>query len=125
MYLYGLSLSLLLLFLLPSQCLPLPFPPTVLLFFSLIHTHIGDCYTSSDHGQSYTGQLATTQKEERCQSWDKPHLLFHPDLYSELDGATNLCRNPGQQKDRIWCFTSESAWNYCPIPTNCSKCTYV
>ena len=82
---------------------------------------VDDCYSSSDHGQSYTGQLATTQRGEHCQSWNEPHLLFHPGFYPELDGAANLCRNPGQLKDRIWCFMSESAWDYCPIPTNCSK----
>ena len=87
------------------------------------HTHhADDCYSSSDHGQSYTGHLATTQRGECCQSWSEPHLLFHPGLYTELEGAANLCRNPGQLKDRIWCFTSESAWDYCPVPTNCSKC---
>ena len=82
--------------------------------------HSDNCYSSSDHGQSYTGHLATTQRGERCHSWNEPHLLFHPDLYSELDGAANLCRNPGQLKDRIWCFTSESTWDYCLIPMNCS-----
>ena len=103
-----------------------------------IHTHprhVGNCYSSLDHGQSYTGHVATTQRGEHCQSWDEPHLLFHPRLYSELDGASNLCRNPGQLKDRIWCFTSESAWDYCSIPNNCSEwsvpseftrsCTYI
>ena len=83
--------------------------------------NIDECYSSSDHGQSYTGELATTQGGKHCQSWDEPHLLFHPHLYSELDDAANLCRNPGQLKDRIWCFISESAWDYCSIPTNCSK----
>ena len=105
--------------------LSLSLPPSLSPSLIDSHTHTDGCYISSDHGQSYTGQLATTQMGERCQSWDKPHLLFHPDLYLELDSATNLCRNPGQLKNRIWCFTSKSAWNYCPIPTNCSKCTYV
>ena len=88
----------------------------------LKYMHTDECYSSSDHGQSYTGQLAITESGERCQSWDEPHLLFHPHLYSELDGAANLCRNPGQLKDRIWCFMSKEAWDYCSIPTNCSKC---
>ena len=89
-----------------------------------------DCYSSSDHGQGYSGHLATTQRGERCQSWSEPHLLFHSGLYPELKDAANVCRNPGQLKEKIWCFTSESSWDYCAIPINCSKylpplCTYI
>ena len=91
------------------------------LFHKFIFNYQGDCYNTSDLGQSYTGRRAFTQRSELCDSWSNTHLLFNASLYPELRGTENFCRNPGRLREKPWCFTSRDSWDYCNLPTNCTS----
>lgn len=46
-----------------------------------------------------------------------PHHVKE-DIFPELVGAEDYCRNPGQLRERPWCFTTNVSveWDYCDIP---------
>ena len=114
----SLSLSPPLLFLVLSPHSTLSPPP------SSLFLPAATCYNPEDKGQSYLSTMSTTRTGMTCQSWNSRHQLIHADLFPELRGADNFCRNPGQLKETIWCFISPTVWDYCFVMSNCSKCAY-
>ncbi|XP_068728171.1 inactive tyrosine-protein kinase transmembrane receptor ROR1-like isoform X3 [Montipora capricornis] len=77
------------------------------------------CYTNT--GQDFRGNVSVTEKGYVCQAWNstKPHFhIISPKDHPEIGGGHNFCRNPGGQKKRPWCFTTDESaeFDYCDIP---------
>lgn len=57
-----------------------------------------------------------------CQRWDaqEPHSHNRPPLniFPEMQGAENFCRNAGGEEPRPWCYTTDPLvrWQPCDIP---------
>ena len=91
---------------------------------------VGGCIDPESLGEKqglYRGTVAKTESGLECQRWDEqfPHAHYstpesHPD--AGLSG-NNYCRNPNNEADRAWCFTTDSnvRWEYCKLPT-CDVC---
>ena len=77
-------------------------------------------------GRWYFGTVNRTKSGIPCQSWDShsphSHINNPPDVFPEIQGAENFCRNAGGQEPHPWCYTSDPnvRWQYCDIPL-CSK----
>ncbi|KAF0287393.1 Muscle, skeletal receptor tyrosine protein kinase [Amphibalanus amphitrite] len=74
-----------------------------------------------DRGRFYQGRVNTTADGILCQRWDSdyPHDHSVPvDLFPELSGAENYCRNAGGEEPQPWCFTTDPdvRWGPCDIP---------
>lgn len=72
-------------------------------------------------GRGYEGNISITESGLTCQAWSEqyPHQhLLTTQLYPELNGSQNYCRNPGAKGERPWCFTTNETkrWEYCAIP---------
>lgn len=100
-----------------SVCLPACLP-VIILFFAGNSTF--DCYTPTDLGVSYRGNVSTTASGKPCQYWISryPHThqitpLNRPELESN-----NECRNPDGRGQSPWCYTTDpvTRWEYCGIP---------
>ena len=93
-----------------------------------------NCVFSADKcfngtGEGYHGNKSVTEKGYTCQAWNhtKPHFhLFSPSKFPELRGGHNFCRNPGGNKGRPWCYTTDEKilYDYCDIE-RCGKCTFL
>lgn len=82
-----------------------------------------DCYV--DRGRWYNGTVNVTAKGIPCQPWEdnQPHQHDRPpQIFTELMGAENYCRNPGGEEERPWCYTMDklTRWEFCDIP-HCGK----
>ena len=72
-------------------------------------------------GRYYQGRVNTTAEGILCQRWDLQYPQEHRvpvDLFPELAGAENYCRNAGGEEPGPWCFTTDPAvrWRPCDIP---------
>lgn len=62
-----------------------------------------------------------------CQHWDATEPHSHdrpPDVFPEVQNATNYCRNAGGEEPGPWCYTMDPLirWQMCDIPV-CGKYT--
>lgn len=78
-----------------------------------------DCIKGT--GRFYQGKVNVTKDGIECQRWDSqlPHSYVRPpNVFPELHGAENYCRNAGGEVHVPWCFTTNSSvrWQYCNIP---------
>lgn len=81
------------------------------------------CYTGT--GQNFNASVSVTEKGLVCQAWNSTTPHFHilsPKDHPEIGGGHNYCRNPGGQKVKPWCFTTDenTEFDYCNIP-RCGK----
>ncbi|KAL2099921.1 hypothetical protein ACEWY4_004315 [Coilia grayii] len=69
----------------------------------------------NDRGRFYQGRAKVTSSGVPCQRWS---LQLSVDVIPELWNAENFCRNPGDQRDKPWCYTGSVGmhWEYCDIP---------
>ena len=78
-----------------------------------------------ENGRYYQGQANVTQSGIACQDWftKEPHDQTTPkDIFPEMSGSKNFCRNPGGTESSPWCYTMDPLirWQYCDIP-KCGK----
>lgn len=73
-------------------------------------------------GRFYQGNVSVTRDGIACQRWDaqEPHSHNRPPLniFPEMQGAENFCRNAGGEEPRPWCYTTDPLvrWQPCDIP---------
>ena len=80
---------------------------------------------STDNGIEYKGDLNTAVNRQKCIRWDsmKGHDgldYIKDDNFPDgsVSGAMNKCRNPGGEKDTIWCFVNaDKDWKKCHVPS--------
>ena len=68
----------------------------------------------------YNGSISQTRDGVLCQAWDTQQPHSHPITparYPELQNSKNNCRNPGNLKEKPWCYTTDTnkVWDYCKI----------
>uniref|UniRef100_UPI00398E4861 prothrombin n=1 Tax=Pristiophorus japonicus TaxID=55135 RepID=UPI00398E4861 len=69
---------------------------------------LGPCIPNQ--GLTYRGTLNVTVHGKHCQAWDSQHPHTHNytrknNLTANLEG--NYCRNPDEDEDGAWCFTTD------------------
>ncbi|XP_057373378.1 tyrosine-protein kinase transmembrane receptor Ror2-like [Daphnia carinata] len=73
-------------------------------------------------GRFYQGNVSVTKEGIACQRWDaqEPHSHNRPPLniFPEMQGAENFCRNAGGEEPKPWCYTTDPLvrWQHCDIP---------
>ena len=73
-------------------------------------------------GRYYQGNVSVTKDGHQCQRWDaqEPHSHNRPPLniFPEMRGAENFCRNAGGEEPHPWCYTMDPMvrWQHCSIP---------
>ncbi|XP_052776921.1 muscle, skeletal receptor tyrosine protein kinase-like [Mya arenaria] len=79
------------------------------------------CYEA--RGRWYNGTVNVTRSGRPCQRWELDTPQKHkrkPDVYRELEGAENYCRNPGAEEVSPWCYVDLDVpglrWELCDIP---------
>ncbi|CAH1244272.1 ROR1 [Branchiostoma lanceolatum] len=77
------------------------------------------CYEGK--GSGYRGTVAVTKSGIPCQAWNReaPHVHFlRASQFPELAGGHNYCRNPGNEMDAPFCFTTDESTRAeeCDIP---------
>lgn len=90
-------------------------------FKSHIHSlNIVNCKRSTI-GWEYDSTTAITVSNRTCQHWkdSSPHSHGFTALLGDQE---NFCRNPDQEPNGPWCYTTDPAkrWEYCNIP-KCGK----
>ena len=79
-----------------------------------------DCF-NDELARDYRGYASKTKSGKRCQPWtaQEPHQHNRTqDKYPSTGlGQHNFCRNPDNEPEGAWCYTtdSESRWEYCEI----------
>uniref|UniRef100_A0A6I8NWX0 Plasminogen n=1 Tax=Ornithorhynchus anatinus TaxID=9258 RepID=A0A6I8NWX0_ORNAN len=81
------------------------------------------------NGESYRGTMAKTRTGVTCQKWsaDSPHMpKYSPKLYPSKGLEENYCRNPDQDPQGPWCYTTdpEKRYEYCDIPECEEECMH-
>ena len=79
---------------------------------------------STDHGKEYIGITNVTPSGLDCQRWDSqtPHSHNRNNVddfpETQLEDAANFCRNPDDEPDGPWCYTTDpnTRWEFCDIP---------
>jgi len=72
--------------------------------------------------KDYRGPLQTTASGKKCQKWTAQDPHVHSRTVANYPnsglGDHNRCRNPDNEPDGAWCYTtdSESRWEYCGVP---------
>ncbi|XP_078658131.1 inactive tyrosine-protein kinase transmembrane receptor ROR1-like [Branchiostoma floridae x Branchiostoma belcheri] len=85
-------------------------------------SHINRSHTCYEgKGGGYRGTVAMTKSGIPCQAWntETPHVHFlRASQYPELAGGHNYCRNPGNEMDTPFCFTTDESTRAegCDIP---------
>ncbi|XP_074641375.1 inactive tyrosine-protein kinase transmembrane receptor ROR1-like [Tubulanus polymorphus] len=84
------------------------------------------CYNKSGH--DYRGLVNRTKSGYVCKNWSalKRHSRYFTAAKNPELGNHNFCRNPNNQEDRPWCFTTDRTVTreVCDIP-KCSKYDYM
>ena len=66
----------------------------------------------------YDGSLTKTQTNQWCDDWGVRAGEYNPSTHpGELD-ANSYCRNPGGDRDTIWCYDRDNMdveWEYCSV----------
>nr|CAB3266484.1 sortilin-related receptor-like [Phallusia mammillata] len=67
-------------------------------------------------GTSYQGKRSYTKTGKTCQRWDSN--TPHRPRYTPQITNHNYCRNPDNDQQGPWCYTTEQStrWEYCGIP---------
>lgn len=117
------------------------------MIFVLLLLHIGQAtyYTMKCQGRSrvslgsgaytlgvdYRGTHSRTESGKECQKWRSQSPHAHTKTYKKYPDAgldedwwvysaeqNNYCRNPGNEAEGVWCFTtdSETRWERCDVP---------
>ncbi|XP_046335927.1 inactive tyrosine-protein kinase transmembrane receptor ROR1-like isoform X3 [Haliotis rufescens] len=77
-----------------------------------------NCYNGT--GTTYEGNVSKTKSGFTCQKWnsDTPHQHFFKSSRYPIVGSHNYCRNPGNQEEGPWCFTTNGhvQKEVCAIP---------
>lgn len=73
------------------------------------------------NGRYYMGNVNITQTGIPCQPWDsqRPHTHIQPpDVFPQVQDASNFCRNPGGEEPYPWCYTMDESmrWAHCNVP---------
>ena len=74
-----------------------------------------DCQEGDPLGASYLGKTNVTSSGIPCQAWTDTH----PHEHSTTDlGEHNHCRNPDQDPEGVWCYTTDpdKRWEHCSVP---------
>ncbi|XP_071452012.1 tyrosine-protein kinase transmembrane receptor Ror2-like isoform X2 [Hetaerina americana] len=74
-----------------------------------------------DRGRFYQGTMNVTKTGLPCQRWESQEPHTHnrpPDVFPEMQGAENFCRNAGGEEPMPWCYTMDPTirWQHCDIP---------
>ena len=103
----------------------------LLMFHNILLTYrnifyLAEGYCFSGSGESYRGNVSVTENGYVCQRWNETtphHHLLLPSKYPELRGGHNFCRNPGGDKKRPWCFTTDpkKMYDFCALKS-CGMC---
>ena len=71
-------------------------------------------------GRGYRGKINITKSGRTCQYWNTqdPHLHNRYGMLSDKLTARNYCRNPDNEDDGPWCYTTDPLcrWEYCDVP---------
>ena len=73
-------------------------------------------------GTEYTGRKVVTINGRSCQMWASQAPQTHTVFTNLPDGseanAANFCRNPDNEPNGPWCYTTDSTvrWEYCDVP---------
>ena len=64
---------------------------------------------------TYTGTVSKTKSGRTCQNWNETTPQDHNDTSV---GDHNFCRNPGNKKAGVWCYTTTTwmKWEKCDVP---------
>ena len=75
-------------------------------------SHDVGCQEGSPPGLDYTGIANMTEDGLACQVWAEA------DSYFTYLGEHNHCRNPDQDPDGVWCYTTDpdKRWEHCSVP---------
>ncbi|XP_036406275.1 plasminogen [Megalops cyprinoides] len=85
-----------------------------------------DCKVGN--GATYRGPTSMTALGVTCQAWSsmKPHQhsSFTPETHPTKGLESNQCRNPDDDVNGPWCYTTDpnKKWDYCQIPDCSSTC---
>uniref|UniRef100_A0A4W6D827 Plasminogen n=1 Tax=Lates calcarifer TaxID=8187 RepID=A0A4W6D827_LATCA len=81
-----------------------------------------DWYCKIGNGLSYRGPTSITVLGVTCQAWSAQsphqHNSFTPQSHPDKGLEGNSCRNPDNDVNGPWCYTTDSSkkWDYCQIP---------
>jgi len=83
-----------------------------------------DACRETKRGREYKGHTSTTVNGRTCQRWDSQspnkHKNTNANNYPDatLVAATNYCRNPDNEPNGPWCYTTDKdkRWEYCDVP---------
>ncbi|CAL8316864.1 unnamed protein product [Boreogadus saida] len=85
-----------------------------------------DCRVGN--GGTYRGSTSMTSTGVTCQAWSSQvphkHNRFIPQMHPGLGLDRNYCRNPDDDVNGPWCYTTDSSkkWDYCQIPECAVNC---
>ena len=71
--------------------------------------------------RDYRGYVSETRSGKECQQWTTQLPHQHNRTEAEYPGTGlgqhNFCRNPDNEPEGAWCYTtdSESRWEYCDV----------
>ena len=63
-----------------------------------------ECQEGNPPGVSYLGRVNVTASGTACQAWDATEPHQHELTYV---GEHNYCRNPDDDSEGVWCFTTD------------------
>ncbi|XP_058591815.1 plasminogen [Neofelis nebulosa] len=89
--------------------------------------YLSECKTGN--GKSYRGTMSKTKNGVTCQKWsdNAPHKPnYSPDKYPLEGLEENYCRNPDNDEDGPWCYTTDPSkrFDYCDIPECEDECMH-
>ncbi|XP_028652793.1 plasminogen [Erpetoichthys calabaricus] len=89
--------------------------------------YLQECKTNN--GFDYRGTMSKTASGKTCQPWasttpHKPNIT--PATHPKADLVSNYCRNPDNDPNSPWCYTTDPAtrWEHCSIPDCNEECIY-